>query len=133
MEPDRHYPSRTTSSSPTSRSPIANTGYALDGTVADIDDPLDKLVGMFAAIEELTTSPECSAVPSRAPPPSSHRDHPGHQVASAHKTTVRDRFAQLAAEAGLRRPEKLADQLLLLMDGAWAPHAMYGPTTRQSA
>jgi AcrR family transcriptional regulator len=100
----------------------------LDGAVADIDDPLDKLVGMFAAIEKLTTSPECLGCTFQGTAAEfPDHDYPGHQVALAHKRTVRDRFAQLAAEAGLRRPEELADQLLLLMDGAWVAARMYGP------
>jgi len=100
----------------------------LDRAVADIDDPVDKLVGMFEAIELLATGPEylgCTFQGTAAEFPD--RDHPGHQVALAHKQRVRDRFAQLADEAGLRRPEALADQLLLLMDGAWVAARMYGP------
>ncbi len=100
----------------------------LDGAVADIDDPMEKLVGMFAAIEKLATSPEClgctfqgtaAEFPDRA--------HPGHQAAVAHKQKVRDRFAELARGAGLRQPGELGDQLLLLMDGAWVASRMFGP------
>lgn len=100
----------------------------LDGAVADITDPLDKLVGMFGAIEKLATSPEClgctfqgtaAEFPDRA--------HPGHQVALAHKQKVCERFAELAADAGLHNPEVLAARLLLLMDGAWVAARMYGP------
>ena len=37
------------------------------------------------------------------------------------------RLRTLAQEANLRDPETLADQLLLLMDGAWVAARMFGP------
>jgi AcrR family transcriptional regulator len=100
----------------------------LDGAVAHLDDPAEKLVGMFEAIEKLATSPECLGCTFQGTAAEfPDRDHPGHQVALAHKRKVQDRFAQLAGEAGLRDPGKLADQLLLLTDGAWVAARMYGP------
>jgi AcrR family transcriptional regulator len=100
----------------------------LDGAVAGIDDPESKLIGMFEAIEKLATSPECMGCAFQGTAAEfPDRDHPGHQVALAHKESVRRRFATLAGKAGLRAPEELADQLLLLMDGAWVAARMYGP------
>jgi AcrR family transcriptional regulator len=100
----------------------------LEGAVADIDDPKEKLVGMFAAIEKLATSPECLGCTFQGTAAEfPDRDHPGHQVAVAHKDTVRQRFTTLAREAGLSDPQALGDQLLLLMDGAWIAARMYGP------
>ena len=100
----------------------------IDNTVADIEDPADKLIAMFEAIQGLSTSPEClgctfQGTAAEFPDPS----HPGHQVALDHKRAVRDRFESLAAEAGLRDSGGLADQLLLLMDGAWVAARMFGP------
>jgi AcrR family transcriptional regulator len=100
----------------------------LDGAVVDIDDPMEKLVGMFAAIEKLATSPECLGCTFQGTAAEfPDRDHPGHHVAVAHKDTVRHRFTALAREAGLADPEHLGNQLLLLMDGAWVAARMYGP------
>jgi AcrR family transcriptional regulator len=100
----------------------------LDGATAELDDPLGKLVGMFEAIEKLSTSPECLGCTFQGTAAEfPDRDHPGHQVALAHKKKVRERFAELAGEAGLRDAELLADQLLLLMDGAWVAARMFGP------
>jgi AcrR family transcriptional regulator len=100
----------------------------LVGATAELDDPLDKLVGMFEAIEKLSTSPECLGCTFQGTAAEfPDRDHPGHQVALAHKKQVRDRFAQLAEAAGLRDPKVLGDQLLLLMDGAWVAARMFGP------
>jgi hypothetical protein len=54
-------------------------------------------------------------------------EHLGHRVALAHKQAVLARLGTLAQEADLRDPEALADQLLLLMDGAWVAARMFGP------
>lgn len=100
----------------------------LDGAVAHLDNPKQKLVGMFEAIEKVATSPECLGCTFQGTAAEfPDRDHPGHQAALAHKRKVRDRFVRLAQEAGLRDPERLADSLLLLMDGAWVAARMYGP------
>jgi AcrR family transcriptional regulator len=100
----------------------------LDGAAADLDDPVKKLIGMFEAIEKLSTSPECLGCTFQGTAAEfPDRDHPGHQVALAHKQSVRDRFTELARQAGLVDPEQLGDQLLLLMDGAWVAARMYGP------
>jgi hypothetical protein len=61
------------------------------------------------------------------------QDHPAHQVAIGHKQRVLKRLEQLACEARLRRPEVLAQQLLLLMDGAWVAARMFGPGNHASS
>jgi AcrR family transcriptional regulator len=100
----------------------------LDDAVADIAGPVDKLIGIFQAVEALVTSPECLGCTFQGTAAEfPDRDHHGHQVAIAHKNQVRHRFAELAREAGLRDPDQLADRLLLLMDGAWVAARMYGP------
>jgi AcrR family transcriptional regulator len=45
-------------------------------------------------------------------------EHPALEVARAHKATLRRHLADLAAEAGSHRPEAVANELLLLLDGA---------------
>jgi len=54
--------------------------------------------------------------------------HPGQRGrASRAQASVRARtFGELAMEAGARRPDELADGLLLLMDGAFAAARMHG-------
>jgi AcrR family transcriptional regulator len=100
----------------------------LDGASADVDDPRERLVAMFGAVGELANSPQClgctfQGTAAEFPDP----EHPGHRVALAHKQAVRGRLRALAEHAGLREPEDLADQLLLLMDGAWVAARMFGP------
>jgi AcrR family transcriptional regulator len=100
----------------------------LDGASAAVDDPKAKLAAIFDAVGELANSPRClgctfQGTAAEFPDP----EHPGHRVALAHKQAVRARLGTLAEHAGLRQPEDLADQLLLLMDGAWVAARMFGP------
>ena len=101
----------------------------LDRELAGIDSPAERLLGMFTAIERLATSAHCLGCTFQgAAAEFPDRDHPGHRVALAHKHAVHDRIADLAQQAGLADPHMLADQLLLLMDGAWVAARMFGPS-----
>ena len=100
----------------------------LEGEIAPLDDPKPKLLAAFEATAKLATSPQClgctfQAAASEFP----ELEHPGHEVALAHKRRVLERLAELAREAGLADPDGLAGQLLLLMDGAWVAARMFGP------
>ena len=100
----------------------------LDGASAGVDDPRARLVAMFDAVAKLANSPQClgctfQGTAAEFPDP----EHPAHRVALAHKRSVLARLRTLAEDAGLRAPETLAEQLLLLMDGAWVAARMFGP------
>jgi AcrR family transcriptional regulator len=45
-------------------------------------------------------------------------DHPARAVIEGHKTRQRDQLMRLCREAGYRRPERLADEIFLLLEGA---------------
>lgn len=45
-------------------------------------------------------------------------DHPGRHVIEAHKRGMRQRFARRCRDAGLKDAEMIADQLVMLLDGA---------------
>jgi AcrR family transcriptional regulator len=56
----------------------------------------------------------------------SEADHPAHRCAVKHERTLRDRLAHLSQQAGARDPEQLADQLLLVSNGALASAPLFG-------
>ena len=64
-------------------------------------------------------------------------DQPGHEVALQHKQKVRARLNELGQAAGARDADQLADQLLLLLDGAFASKRVFrsaeSPAGRLSA
>jgi AcrR family transcriptional regulator len=55
------------------------------------------------------------------------KDHPARRVIEEHKRAQRDRLAKLCADAGLKRPEMLADELFLLLEGARVCSQSIGP------
>lgn len=87
----------------------------------------DQLLAFFSSLQAYTTSPACFGCPFiNLAVEYPEEDYPGHQVARAHKQSVRARFVQLAEQAGARNPHQLADGLHLLMDGAYIAARMYG-------
>ncbi len=56
----------------------------------------------------------------------SEADHPARQCAIGHERALRDRLARLSKLAGARDPEQLADQLLLVSNGALASAPLFG-------
>jgi len=87
----------------------------------------EKLLAFFQGLQEYVTTPACYGCPflniaTEYP----ETDYPGHQVAIEHKQSVRMRFHQLAEETGAKKPDILADQLFLLMDGAYMASRMFG-------
>lgn len=47
------------------------------------------------------------------------REHPARKVAAAHKRMLRDRLAEIAQGLGVARPDELAGQLALLINGGF--------------
>lgn len=87
----------------------------------------EKLLAFFVSLQEYVTTPACYGCPFlNVATEYPETDYPGHQVAIEHKQSVRVRFRQLAKEAGAKKPDVLADQLFLLMDGAYMASRMFG-------
>jgi AcrR family transcriptional regulator len=90
--------------------------------------PEGRLLALLDALARHATGPECLGCPFQgAALAFPDLEHPAHRRAVQNKLAVKDRLATLAKEAGLRAPESLAAQLLLLMDGAWVAARVFGP------
>jgi AcrR family transcriptional regulator len=109
----------------------ANAGFWewWEGAISPYPDaPRQQLLALFEALAKLATNPACygcSFQVAAAEFPAS--DHPGHRVALAHKRAVIARLGRMAEQAGACAPGMLAEQLLLLMDGAFVAARMFGP------
>jgi AcrR family transcriptional regulator len=93
-----------------------------------VDDPREKLLSIFTGTVEDTARPSfrgCPMLNTHTEFPD--REHPAHLVAVAHKQQVRDWVRDLAVRAHAANPEQLADELLLLLNGAYATAAVLGP------
>src|SRR4051812_40267803 len=55
------------------------------------------------------------------------RKHPARRVVEAHKRRQRERLGALVREAGYARPERVADELFLLVEGARVTLQSVGP------
>lgn len=96
--------------------------------------PREKLLAFFESLQAYALSAACHGCPflnvATEYPESDYR---GHQVALEHKRKVRARFKQMAEQAGARQPEVLADELFLLMDGAYMAARMFGSSRSSPA
>jgi AcrR family transcriptional regulator len=87
----------------------------------------EKLFVFFDALQDYVKTPACHGCPFiNVATEYPEVDHPGHRIAIEHKQAVRKRFRTLSQEAGARNPDMLADQLFLLMDGAYMSARMFG-------
>jgi AcrR family transcriptional regulator len=100
----------------------------IEGLIAPHADPRAALIAVFKGVAKLASSPECLGcafvgAAAEFPEP----EHPGHRVALEHKRAVAARLHELAEAAGARAPDGLAEELLLVMDGAWSASRVFGP------
>jgi AcrR family transcriptional regulator len=89
--------------------------------------PREQLRALFEALGKRTSSPSYRGCPFvntavEFPDPA----HPGRAIAEANKCKLRSRLHQLAEALGIAQPALLADQLLLLMEGAYSAGNMLG-------
>lgn len=90
------------------------------------DSPRGQLLDLFESIATFIAAPECFGCPflnavAEFPEP----DQPGHAIAVAHKEKLRMWFTELAQAAGVKAAHQFADQLMLLLDGAFASKRVY--------
>ena len=123
----RHFPSKDALIVAALNYTNANFWEWIEKETTAAKSPRDKLTLLFQAVQKLSTSRECLGCVFQAAAsdfPSPH--HENHKAALNHKTQVMNYLARLAEESGLQNPKQLAEQLLLLMEGAWASARMYG-------
>lgn len=123
----RHYPSKEELISAYLHDSDEVFWRSFDDLTREAATPHGKLLAFFQALQQYVVSPSCYGCPflnvvTEYP----EKEYPGHQIALQHKQTVRARFRQLAADAGARDADLLADGLVLLMDGAYMAARMFG-------
>jgi AcrR family transcriptional regulator len=108
----------------------ANTQFWawFDQIICSIESPRAQLEAVFDGVGKLASSPACLGcafmhAAAEFPDP----NHVGHAVALQHKRSVLQRLETMACQAKARHPRELAQDLLIIMDGAWAAARMFGP------
>jgi AcrR family transcriptional regulator len=101
-----------------------------DGIVArHPGDPRAQMRALFRGLVRRTTSADWRGCPfTNAATEFPEPDHPARQVAERNKRELRRRFLDLAAALGAKRPAQLADQLVLLFEGAYSSAQTFGPS-----
>ena len=99
-----------------------------DGIVAKHPgDPRRQIEALFLSLAERTTHPKWRGCPfTNAATEFPEPDHPAHKIAEANKRELQRRLRALAEAAGARRPAALADQLVLLFEGAYTTAQTFG-------
>jgi len=100
---------------------------SLEDRLGGQDDPREKLLAVFDAYREWLLEGGlrgCAYVNCAAEFPD--RGHPAREAVRSHKAGLKDRLAELSAEAGAAEPEKLAENLFLLLEGSYVTGALQG-------
>lgn len=102
--------------------------HHFEAITQDAPTAREKLLAFFTSLQDYVMTPVCYGCPFlNVATEYPETGYAGHQVAIEHKQSVRRRFRQLAEETGATEPDALADQLFLLMDGAYMASRMFGP------
>lgn len=88
------------------------------------DDPKAQILACFDALAGAGDTRGCGLTNALVEFPEA--DHPGRRVAVAHKDQVRKRLRDMARAMNARKPKKLADSLLLLIEGAAVSRQTFG-------
>ena len=99
----------------------------LEEKLSGYEDSRDRLLAVCDAYREYFTAREmrgCAFVNCAAEFPDP--DHPARRVIRRHKTGVRERLRDLAAEAGAEGSATLAERLFVVLEGAYVTSALDG-------
>jgi AcrR family transcriptional regulator len=97
----------------------------LEDVVGRADSPRERLLSVFDALGEWMEEDDfrgCASI--NAAMEIADPDHPARVEAREYKEWMRGYITNLAAEAGAGRPEELAEQVLILFEGATITAAM---------
>jgi AcrR family transcriptional regulator len=93
----------------------------MEQAAGEWDDPRQKLSAVFDIVAEDAAGPGyrgCPMLNTNTEFPDG--EHPAHLAAVAHKQQVRDWFRELSGQAGAADPDRLAEELLIVLNGAYA-------------
>ncbi|HZR43420.1 MAG TPA: TetR/AcrR family transcriptional regulator [Ktedonobacteraceae bacterium] len=89
--------------------------------------PKERLLAWFQECEQRLQEPGFRGCPFlNAMAEIADPEHPAYQYAVRHELAIRDHLAQLSRQAGARDPGQLADQLLLVVNGALTSASLFG-------
>lgn len=90
-------------------------------------DPKAQILAFFDALGERAARPGyrgCALTNAAVEYPAA--DHPGRLVSMEHKRGLRERLREMTRAMDARKPKKLADALLLLIEGVYVSSQLFG-------
>jgi AcrR family transcriptional regulator len=91
-------------------------------------EPREQLLALFRQLAKTANHPGFRGCPfTNAATEFPEPEHPARKVAEANKRELRRRLLDLARAAGAKKPTLLADQLVLLFEGAYTSAQTFGP------
>jgi AcrR family transcriptional regulator len=91
-------------------------------------EPRRQIADYFADLARRVARPDYRGCPfTNAATEFPDPGHPGRAVAAANKRELKSRLGALAAALGVAQPERLAGQLVLLIEGAYSSALSLGP------
>ncbi len=98
------------------------------GVIAGESSPQQQLEAIFEGVAKISSSPKCLGCTfMHAAAEFPDATHPGHAVALEYKKGVLNTLEGLTTALNISDPHGLAQDLMMLMDGAWAASRMFGP------
>lgn len=101
--------------------------YFEEAVGAHPGDPKAQILGFFDALAARATRPGyrgCALTNAAVEYPAT--DHPGRLVSVTHKRGLRERLREMTRAMDARKPKKLADSLLLLIEGVYVSSQLFG-------
>lgn len=108
--------------------------YFEAAVTAHADDPRAQILGFFDALGQRAEKPGyrgCGLTNAAVEYPD--RKHPGRKVAVDHKAQLRERLRSMTKAMDARKPKKLADSLLLLIEGVYVTSQLFADDGPASA
>jgi AcrR family transcriptional regulator len=91
-------------------------------------EPVQRLERFFDAMQTIATRVGCHGCTfTIASSDFPDRNHPAHLVALEHKRRIVTEFSRVLKVGRFANPTEIAEQLLLVLDGAWVSARMFGP------
>jgi AcrR family transcriptional regulator len=101
--------------------------FWIDRMITEHSTPRAQLESIFEGVAKVASSPQCLGCAwMHAAAEFPDRTHPGHVSALEFKHKMLAKLEELSRAAKARDPEGLAQDLMLVMDGAWAAARVFG-------
>jgi AcrR family transcriptional regulator len=102
---------------------------ALTAAAASARSPLRRLRAVITAVAAEINETSFRGCPFQNAMAEFRADHPAQNVVRRHQQALLSMLRRLAVEADCRKPERLAEDLLFLINGAYATARVLDPTT----